>query len=57
MSKIALDLRNLNVTCVKLRPHMPNIEELLYQKSTEKTWMQDEHLGISQIDLRTRMAK
>ena len=27
--KIALDSRKLNDSCIKIRPHMPNMEELL----------------------------
>ena len=26
--KIALDSRNMNGSCLKMRPHMPNMEEL-----------------------------
>ena len=35
--KIALDLRKLNDSFIKTRPHMPNMEELLYQISVEIT--------------------
>ena len=35
--KIALDSRKLNDSCIKLRPHMPNMEELLNQNSVEIT--------------------
>ena len=33
--KIALDSRKLNDSCIKMRPHMPNMEELLNQISVE----------------------
>ena len=35
--KIALDSRKLNDSCIKMRPHMPNMEELLNQVSVEIT--------------------
>ena len=35
--KIALDSRKLNDSCIKMRPHMPNMEELLNQISVEIT--------------------
>ena len=35
--KIALDAPKLNDSCVKMRPHMPNMEELLNQISVEIT--------------------
>ena len=35
--KIALDSRNLNDSCIKMRPHLPNTEELVYQISVEIT--------------------
>ena len=35
--KIALDARKLNDSCVKKRPHMPNMEELLNQISARFT--------------------
>ena len=31
--KIALDSRKLNDSCIKIQPHMPNMEELLNQIS------------------------
>ena len=34
---IALDSRKLNDSCIKIRPHMPKIEELLNQSSVEIT--------------------
>ena len=33
--KIALDSRKLNDSCIKMRPHKPNMEELLTQISVE----------------------
>ena len=33
--KIALDSRKLNDSCIKVRPHKPNMEELLDQISVE----------------------
>ena len=33
--KIALDSRTFNDSCIKMRPHMPNMEELLKQISVE----------------------
>ena len=35
--KIALGSRKLNDSCSKMRPHMPNLEELLIQNSVEIT--------------------
>ena len=35
--KIALDSRKLNDSCIKIRPHMPNMEELLNQVSVNFT--------------------
>ena len=49
--KIALDSRNLNDSCIQIRPHMPNVEELLNQISVEITRDRTKRLMISQIDL------
>ena len=49
--KIALDSRKLNDSCIKLRPHMPNMEELLNQISVEITRDRTKELNISKIDL------
>ena len=49
--KIALDSRNLNDSCIKIRPHMPNMEELLNQLSVEITRDRTKELMISKIDL------
>ena len=49
--KIALDSRNLNDSCIKLRPHMANMEELLNQVSVEITRDRTVKLFISKIDL------
>ena len=35
--KIALDFQKLNDSCIKRRPHMPNMEELLNHISVEIT--------------------
>ena len=35
--KIALDSRKLNDSCIKMRPHMPNMEELILQLSVQIT--------------------
>ena len=47
-----MDFRKLNNICMKMRPHMPNMEELLYQTLTEVTRLQNESLWISKIDLK-----
>ena len=49
--KIALDSRKLNDSCVKIRPHMPNMEELLNQISVEITKDRTKELMMSKIDL------
>ena len=49
--KIALDSRKLNDSCIKMRPHMPNMEELLYQISIEITRDRTAQLFMSKIDL------
>ena len=49
--KIALDARKLNESCVKKRPHMPNVEELLNQISTELSRNDHDPIWISVIDL------
>ena len=49
--KIALDSRKLNDSCIKRRPHMPNMEELLNQISVEITRDRTLQLFISKIDL------
>ena len=49
--KIALDSRKLNDSCIKIRPHMPNMEELLNQISVEITRDRTKELNISKIDL------
>ena len=49
--KIALDSRQLNDSCIKMRPHMPNMEELLNQISVEITRDRIAKLFISKIDL------
>ena len=48
--KIALDSRKLNDSCIKMRPHMPNIEELLKQYSVEISRDRTTQLFISKID-------
>ena len=49
--KIALDSRKLNDSCIKVRPHMPNMEELLNQISVEITKDRLKELMMSKIDL------
>ena len=49
--KIALDSRNLNDSCIKMRPHMPNMEELLNQISVEITRDRTTQSILSKIDL------
>ena len=49
--KIALDSRKLNDSCIKMRPHLPNIEKLLNQISVEITRYRTMQLFVSIIDL------
>ena len=49
--KIALDSRKLNDNCIKMRPKMPNAEELLNQISVEITRDRTVQLFLSKIDL------
>ena len=49
--KIALDWRKLNDSWKNIRPHMPNMEELLNQISVEITTDRTKELNISKIDL------
>ena len=49
--KIALDSRKLNDSCIKRRPHMPNMEELLNQISVEISRDRKLQLFMSKIDL------
>ena len=49
--KIALDSCKLNESCVKKRPHMPNMEELLNQISAELSKNDHDPIWISVIDL------
>ena len=49
--KIALDSRKLNDSCIKMRPHMPNMEELLNQISVEITRDRTLQLFTSKIAL------
>ena len=58
--KSALDSKKSNDSCIKMRPHTPNMEELLNEISTKITKVQNEPLWISKIDLeyvRTRSSK
>ena len=50
-AKVALDSRNLNDSCIKMRPHMPKMEELLNQISVEISRDRTLQLFISKIDL------
>ena len=49
--KIASDSRKLNDSCIKVRPHMPNMEELLNQISVAITKDRTKKLMMSKIDL------
>ena len=49
--KIALDSRKLNDSCIKMRPHMPNMEEFLNQISVGITRDRTVQLFMSKIDL------
>ena len=49
--KIALDSRKLNDSCIKMRPHMSKMEELLNQISVEITRDRTLQLFMSKIDL------
>ena len=49
--KIALDSRKLNDSCIKRRPHMPSMEELLNQISVEISRDRTLQLFMSKIDL------
>ena len=49
--KIALDSRKLNDSCIKIRPHMPIMEELVNQISVEITRDRTKELMMSKIDL------
>ena len=49
--KIALDLLKLNDSCINMKPHMSNLEELLNQISVEITSDGTVQLFISKRDL------
>ena len=49
--KIHIDSRNLNDSCIKVRPQLPNMEELLNQISVEVTKDRTKELRTSKIDL------
>ena len=49
--EIALDSRKLNDSCIKVQPHMPNMEELLNQISVEITKDRTKELRITKLDL------
>ena len=49
--KIALNSRKLHNSCIKIRPHKPNMEELLNQISVEITRDRTKEMMISKIDL------
>ena len=49
--KRALDSRKLNDSCITMRPHMPNMEELLNQISVQITRDRIAQLFISKFDL------
>ena len=47
---LALDSRKLKYSCMKTRPHMPNMDELLNQISTEKRRVENEPLLLSTVN-------
>ena len=49
--KIALDARKLNDSCIKKRPHMPNMDELLNQISSELSKKELDPIWILIMDL------
>ena len=49
--KIALDSRKLNESCIKRRPNMPNMEDLINRISNEISKNEDDELWITKIDL------
>ena len=49
--KIALDARKLNDSCIKKRPHMPNMDELLNQISAELSKNDTDTMWISVLYL------
>ena len=49
--KLVLDSQKLNDSCIKIRPHMPNMEKLLNQISVEITKDRTKELMISMIEL------
>ena len=49
--KIALDARKLNDSCIKKRPHMPNMDELLNQISSEQSKNEVDQIWISVIKI------
>ena len=49
--EMALDARKLNESCVKKRPHTPNMEELFNQISAELSKNDHDPIWISMIDL------
>ena len=49
--EISLDSQKLNDSCIKMRPHMPNMEELLNHISVEITRDRIAQFLISKIDL------
>ena len=53
--EIALDSRKLNNSCIKIRPHMPNMEEQLNEISVEITRDRTKKSIISKIRSRLRM--
>ena len=50
-AKKALDARKLNESCVKKRPHLPNMEEFLNQISTDLSKNDHDPIWVSVIDL------
>ena len=47
---IVLALRKINDSCIIMKPHMPNLSELMNQKTTGITGVQNEPLWTSKIN-------
>ena len=47
----ALNSRKLNKNCIKIGPHLPNMEKLLNQLSSTIIKVENEPLQISKVDL------
>ena len=56
-SKITLDSKKIKDSCIKMRPHMLNMDELSNQISTEITKVQNEPLCLSKVDFHYKFSK